>query len=37
MRAIPPPGRVRIAEALERFVRQYEAKGNEPEAAAWRA
>ncbi len=27
---------LRIPEALERLVRLYEAKGNEPEAAAWR-
>jgi hypothetical protein len=26
-----------IPDALERLVRLYEAKGNEPEAAAWRS
>jgi len=35
--AIPPQGKIRIAEALERLVRLYEAKGNETEAAAWRS
>jgi hypothetical protein len=35
--AIPPQGATRIPEAIERIVRPYEAKGNEPEAAAWRA
>jgi serine/threonine protein kinase len=34
--AIPPQGKVRIPEALERLVKLYEAKGNEAEAAAWR-
>ncbi len=33
---IPPQGMVRIPETLERLVKLYEAKGNEPEAAAWR-
>ena len=34
---IPAQGKVRIPDALERLVRLYEANGNEPEAAAWRA
>ncbi|MGE3108593.1 MAG: tetratricopeptide repeat protein [Phycisphaerales bacterium] len=33
---IPPLGKARIPEALERLVKLYEIKGNEPEAAAWR-
>ena len=35
--ANPPQGQSRIPEALERLVRLYEAKGNQPEAAAWRS
>ncbi|MFM9996995.1 MAG: tetratricopeptide repeat protein [Phycisphaerales bacterium] len=35
--AIPPQGATRIPEALERLVRLYEAKGDEPEAVAWRS
>jgi len=35
--AIPPNGRVRIPEALERLVKVYAAQGNEAEAAAWRS
>ncbi len=35
--AIPPSGRVRIPEALERLVKVYEAQGNEAEAATWRS
>jgi tetratricopeptide (TPR) repeat protein len=35
--AIPPPGRPRVAEAIERLMRLYEAQGNEREAATWRA
>ena len=35
--SIPPPGRPRIPEALERLVRLYEATGNASEAAAWLA
>jgi eukaryotic-like serine/threonine-protein kinase len=35
--AIPAQAKVRIPETLERLVRLYEAKGNEPEAAAWRS
>jgi hypothetical protein len=34
--AIPPQGKMRIPETLERLVRLYEAKGNQTEAAAWR-
>ena len=34
--AIPPQGRMRVPEALERLVRLYEATGNAPEAATWR-
>jgi hypothetical protein len=35
--SIPPPGRPRMTEALERLVRLYEATGQAAEAAAWRA
>jgi hypothetical protein len=35
--AIPPQGKVHIPEALERLVQLYEAKGNQPEATAWRS
>ena len=34
---IPPQAGARIPEAIKRLVQLYEAKGNEPEAAAWRA
>ena len=34
--AVPPQGKVRIPEALERLVQLYEAKGNQPEATEWR-
>lgn len=35
--AIPPQAKaLRIPDALERLVKLYEAKGNQPEAAAWR-
>jgi serine/threonine protein kinase/tetratricopeptide (TPR) repeat protein len=33
---IPPPGKLRLPEALERLVRLYEATGREDEAAKWR-
>ena len=33
---IPPQGKVRLIEALERLVRLYEAMGNQAEAAKWR-
>ena len=35
--AIPPQGKARIPEALERLAQLYEAKGNESEAAEWKA
>jgi len=35
--AIPPQGKGRIPQALERLVQFYGAMGNEPEAAAWRS
>ena len=34
---IPAAGKPRIPEALERLVRLYEAKSDEPQAAAWRS
>jgi tetratricopeptide (TPR) repeat protein len=34
---IPPQGRVRLPEALERLVQLYEATGNQAAAAKWRA
>jgi hypothetical protein len=33
---IPPPGEIRLAEALERLAQLYEATGNKDEAAKWR-
>jgi protoporphyrinogen oxidase len=35
--AIPPQGKVRIAEALDRLVQLYVANGDAAEAAAWRS
>jgi eukaryotic-like serine/threonine-protein kinase len=35
--SIPPPGAIRIPEALERIVKLYEAKGDAGEARTWRA
>ena len=33
---IPPQGKVRLTEAVERLVRLYEATGKKDEAAKWR-
>jgi eukaryotic-like serine/threonine-protein kinase len=33
---IPPPGKVRLTEAVERLVQLYEATGKKDEAAKWR-
>jgi len=35
--SIPPQGKLRIPEALQRLVKLYEAKGDAAEAAAWRS
>jgi hypothetical protein len=36
-KTIPPPGKVRLPEAVGRLVQLYEATGKEDEAARWRA
>jgi len=35
-KAIPPQGKVRLTEALERLVQLYDAWGKKEEAAKWR-
>src|SRR5205085_3919931 len=35
-KTIPPPGQIRIPEAIERLVQLYEATDNPDEAAKWR-
>ena len=35
--SIPPPGKIRLTEAIERLVQLYEATGKKDKAAEWRA